>query len=89
MDNLRFPSKKEAEYYKKLKADRESGSVVFFLMQVPIHLPGGIRYLCDFEVFYADGTVEFIDVKGFETKEFKLKKKLVETHYPFELKVVH
>jgi hypothetical protein len=57
-------------------------------MQCPLHLPGGTRYIVDFIVFYPDDTVEFIDVKGYQTKEFKLKKKMVESIYPLEIKLV-
>jgi hypothetical protein len=88
VDGVRFPSKKEAAYYEALKARRDEGDVVFFLMQCPFHLPGKIKYIVDFVVFLTDGTVEFVDVKGYETKEFRLKKRLVEAEYPVELKVV-
>lgn len=36
------------------------------------------RYVVDFEVTKADGSIELIEVKGFETPEFKLKRKLFE-----------
>lgn len=39
-------------------------------------------YVCDFEVEFADGRTEFHEVKGFETPEWKLKKKLFEALYP-------
>ena len=32
--------------------------------------------------------IEFVDVKGFETKEFKIKKREIEAIYPFEIKVI-
>jgi hypothetical protein len=57
-------------------------------MEVPILLPAGIKYVVDFIEFLADGSVRFIDVKGFQTPEFKLKKRLLEKFYPFELQVV-
>ena len=87
-DGIRFPSKKEAEYYVQLKRRIDGGGVIFFLMQVPLHLPGGVKYIVDFLEFHDDGTVHFVDVKGFETKEFKLKKKLVESLYPITIEVV-
>jgi len=87
-DNLNFASKKEAAYYDHLKELREKGDVVFFLFQVPFHLPGGIKYIVDFVEFHSDGTVHFIDVKGMITDKFKLKKKLVEATYPVEIEVV-
>lgn len=87
-DGLKFRSKKEAAYYDQLKLKVKAGLIHFFLMQVPFHLPGGVVYRCDFIEFHADGSVHFTDVKGFETKEFKLKRKLVESLYPIKITVV-
>ena len=87
-DGIRFPSLAQAAYYTRLKARKEAGEVLFFLMEVPILLPAGIKYVVDFIEFLADGSVRFIDVKGFQTPEFKLKKRLLEKFYPFELQVV-
>lgn len=87
-NTFRFGSKLEADYYDQLCLLKKGGVVLFFLRQVPFHLPGNIIYRADFQVFYKDGLVEFVDVKGFETKEFKLKKKLVECHYPIKIKLI-
>lgn len=80
-DGLKFSSRAEGRYYLYLKARKAAGEVVTFLMQVPFHLPGGVRYVADFLVFEADGTVRFVDVKGVETASFKTKRRLVETLY--------
>lgn len=88
-DNIKFSSKAERNYYEQLKLLQKAGEVLFFLMQVPFRMPGGTKYLCDFQVFYADGTVRFLDVKGMETPLFKLKKKEVEAIYPVEIETVH
>jgi hypothetical protein len=87
-DGISFSSKLEAAYYDKLKLFQSAGQVLFFLRQVPFHLPGGVRYVVDFQVFYTDGSIEFVDVKGMETPEFITKKKLVEALYPIEISVV-
>jgi hypothetical protein len=87
-DGHHFPSKLEWEYYKQLELQQRNGEVVFFLRQVPFHLPGGVKYVVDYVVFYSDGSVRFVDVKGMETSEFKMKKKLVEAIYPVEIEVV-
>jgi len=85
-DGIKFASKKEAAYYDQLTLLKQVGEVLFFLRQIPFHLPGGVRYVCDFAVFYADGRVEFVDVKGMQTPEFKAKKKMVESVYaPVEI----
>lgn len=48
-----------------------------------------ITYSADFSVTYADGHVEIIDVKGYETPEFKRTHKMFEYHYPeLTLKIV-
>lgn len=88
IDGIRFDSKRESEYYRDLKILQQSGEVLCFLRQVPIHLPGNTKYIVDFQVFYTNGIVEFIDVKGVETEMFKLKKRQVEDLYPFEIKVI-
>ena len=83
-DGIRFDSKKEGRYYNELKM-RLKGDVLFFLRQVPFDLPGGVKYRVDFEVFYKNGTVEFIDVKGHRTKDYIMKKKMVESMYPVKI----
>lgn len=87
-DGISFPSKAEARFYDELVMRQRGGDVLFFLRQVPFHLPGGVRYVVDFQVFHSDGRVRFIDVKGLETPEFITKKKLVEALYPVEIEVV-
>ena len=84
-DGLNFQSKKEKNHYEKLKQLQQQQEVLFFLFQVPLHLPGPIRYVCDFLVFWADGTVSFEDVKGYRTDLYKAKKKIVESIYPIEI----
>ena len=84
-NGFKFDSKKEAAYYDQLMMLQRNGDVVFFLRQVPFHLPGNITYRVDFQVFLADGSVEFIDVKGMRTPQYIAKKKMVEALYPVEI----
>lgn len=84
-DGIKFASKKEAKVFGELCLLQKSGDVLFFLRQVPLHLPGGVKYVCDFQVFWAEGVVEFWDVKGFKTPMYKAKKKMVENLYPIEI----
>jgi hypothetical protein len=88
VDEIRFASKAEARYYGELKIRQASGEVLFFLMQVPFHLPGKTKYVVDFVEFRADGTVHFVDVKGKETEVFRLKKRQVESLYPVTIEVL-
>ena len=85
IDGIKFASKKEAKRYHDLKCMQKEGGILFFLRQVPIYIPGGIKYVCDFQVFWTDGSVTFEDVKGFKTDTYILKKKLVEHNYPIEI----
>lgn len=88
LDGIRFASKREAKAYAGLVAERQAGTIVFFLRQVPLHLPGGTRLVVDFLVFYADGTVRFLDAKGMETDSFKIKKREIEAVYPITIEII-
>lgn len=87
VDGIRFDSKREARYYEQLKLRKATGEVSHWLRQVPIHLPCGTRYVLDFLVFFTDASrsPEYVDVKGRETKEFRIKKRGVEHHYPIHI----
>ena len=87
-DGIKFPSKAEAHYYDKLKLAQKAGDLLFFLRQVPFHLPGNVKYVVDYVEFWKDENVVFTDVKGMQTKEFITKKKLVEALYPITINVV-
>ena len=88
VDDIKFSSKKEANRYNTLKLLRKSGEILFFLRQVPFHLPGGVKYVCDFLIFWVNGEVTIEDVKGFKTESYKAKKKMVEALYPIEISEV-
>lgn len=84
-DGIKFASKKEAQYYQELLLRQKAGEVIFFLRQIPFTLPGGVRYVCDFQLFLLSGDVQFVDVKGMKTKEYIAKKKMVEAIYPVQI----
>lgn len=77
-----YASKAEARYAAQLGQRKAAGEVLFWLEQVPLMLPGGVKYVCDFQVFEADGSVRFVEVKGFETPAWKIKARLVAEAYP-------
>jgi len=87
-DGIRFDSQKEAKYYRELLLRQRAREIIFFLRQVPLHLPGNTKYVVDFVEFRADGTVHFVDIKGYETENFKLKKRQVEDLYPIRIGIV-
>lgn len=82
---VKFPSKLQARYFDKLLLAMKSGELLFFLMEAPIRLPGGITYRVDFIEWWADGTTRFVDVKGRKTKQYIDKKKQVESLYPIDI----
>ncbi len=88
LDGIRFDSKAEGRYYTQLKLRQKAGEILFFLRQVPFHLPGGVKLVIDFQEFHADGTVHFVDVKGMETEQFKAKRRMVEALYPITVETV-
>lgn len=98
LDGITFDSKIEASYYEHLKQLEQQGIISEFLMQKEYivfegYTKGGkkvlpIKYKADFEVHYPDNRIEVIDIKGFETADFKLKKKLFEYRFPFKLKLL-
>lgn len=82
-DGYSFDSKAEARYFDYLTALQASGEIVGFTRQVPLHFPGGTKMVVDFQVFYADGTHRFVEVKGTETTAYRIKLRLFEQHYPW------
>lgn len=88
-DGITFDSIAEAVFYDELRLKQRSGLVVFFLLQPRFELPGGTKYTADFQVFYEDGTVAFVDVKpmkaGESYRRFLRSKRQVEALYPVEI----
>ena len=93
IDGIRFDSTIEAEYYVYLKALNKAGVIAKLELQVKCELlPAqkhpvtgkhirAITYIADFRVTYPDGSVEYLDTKGYEKPEFKLKAKLFIAKY--------
>lgn len=53
-DGIRFASKKEQKRYLELQVLKSAGDILFFLRQTPLHLLGGVKYVCDFLIFWSD-----------------------------------
>lgn len=84
IDGVKFHSTSEGARYHYLKAEQLAGRLIFFLMQTRIDIPGS-TYRLDFLEFWADGRIVWLDVKGFETEAFKIKRRAVEAIYPFKI----
>ncbi len=92
IDGITFDSKKEGNYYCELKILKMAGKVKDFEMQVPFELQPkfkhdgktirAIKYVADFVVNYPDGRQVVIDTKGFRTKDYLLKRKMLLYKYP-------
>lgn len=81
VDGITFDSKAEAFRYCELKNLKTYHKITWFSRQPSFLLPGGIRYRPDF-IVCQNGHIWVEDVKGMETKEFKLKQRLWEESYP-------
>lgn len=81
-DGIVFDSKAEAKRYAELKVMQRAQEIRWFSRQPSFLLPGEIRYRPDFIVCGADGALWVEDVKGYETPEFKLKRRLWDSSFP-------
>ena len=99
IDGIKFDSKREGEYYQKLKILEEKGIIKDlelqkeYLLQDKFVINGKTRrkitYRADFSyVSTEDDRLHVIDVKGFRTDLYKLKKKLFEYKYGVEIEEV-
>lgn len=94
IDGIKFASKAEGAYYAKLKQREKAGEVGGVEMQRRFDIRGArgeviCVYVADF--CFWDHTADrfrVIDVKGFETKEFRLKKRLMRIINHIEIEVV-
>jgi len=92
IDGVKFDSKKEANYAKHLALLAQQGLVDTityqprYVLQEKFNKNGihfrAINYVADFAVVYSDGHVEVVDVKGFRTPVYKIKRKMFELKYP-------
>ena len=97
VDGIVFSSKAESFYYEHLQKLKKTGVVedfemqkVFTLLDRFAHPQTGrivraVTYRADFEVYYTDGRVEVVDIKGFMTPEFRIKAKMFMFRYQVPL----
>jgi hypothetical protein len=81
IDGIKFDSEKEARYYGTLKLLLKAGKIGLLERQVPFELnPGGshsLKYIADFVYVTDTGEKIICDVKGFRTREYLKKKRLM------------
>lgn len=88
IDGIKFDSQKEADYYCELKLRLAAGEIKGFCRQSEFILANNLRYKADFIVFNNDGSSNIIDVKGFKTDVYKLKKKIFEDKFDLNIEEV-
>lgn len=101
VDNILFDSKKEANYYTKLKILRDAGKILDlelqkrFVLQQGFKLHGktyrAITYIADFVYKDSKGQVHVVDVKSEATKKdkvYRLKKKMLAYKFGIEIEEV-
>lgn len=97
VDNILFDSKKEANYYIKLKILKDAGKITDlelqkkFILQDKFTLNGktyrAITYVADF-VYKDDKGMHVVDTKGYRTETYKIKKKLFMKRFGIEIEEV-
>ena len=85
VDGITFDSVREAKRYGTLKLMRLAGEVVDLRLQVafPLAINGVLicTYVCDFTYRNQAGDYIVEDAKGFLTREYKMKRKLMKAIY--------
>ena len=97
IDGIRFDSKKEAEFYAELKLREKAGEISHLRLQPRYLLQEAFKhdgkhyremeYVADFE-YIENGEIVVIDVKGFKTAVYMLKKKLFLYKYGDKVKFI-
>lgn len=93
-DGILFDSKREAAYYGELKIREKAGEVTGVELQRPFKLLGPkgelmATYKADFAFWdHIEDRFRVIDVKGVETKEFRLKRKMMRALLGIEVEVI-
>lgn len=89
-DGKIYHSAFEANYAAELDWRKKAGEIVFWEMQVKLDLRSNgfhiANYYIDFIAHYPDGTIEYIECKGGETTEWRMKWRLLEAMMDEEVK---
>lgn len=88
IDGIKFASKKEARRYSELKLLERAGDIKNLKRQVRYKLNMPTVYVADFEYEWKHGGGKVTeDVKGYATREFKRKARLMKEQYGIEVKL--
>ena len=93
-----FDSEKEKSYYIKFKLMQNTGEIHNLTLQVEFELQPvfklknkmyrSINYLADFTYYDKDNNYHIIDIKGYKTEVYKIKKKLMAYKYDIEIEEI-
>lgn len=89
LDGYSFASKLEAAVYLQLKISLLAGEIKILAHQPRVHLTDArILYIPDFKcINVKTNEIFFVEAKGFETPDWKIKKKLWEKYGPASLHI--
>lgn len=97
-NGIKFDSKKEMNYYIKLKTLEKAGKIKDLRLQVPFIVLETFRlndktykktkYIADFIYCDKEGKYHVVDTKGVRTDVYKLKKKLMAWKYGIEIEEI-
>ena len=97
-NGIKFDSKKESQYYAILKMLEKSGKIRDLKLQVPFTLIETfklgdktyrkMKYIADFTYYDDKDNLHVVDTKGYRTKEYDLKKKLMAWKFGIEIEEV-
>ena len=87
IDGHVFPSKRESEYYLRYKDMLKHGEIVKLELQPKFTLipsfkgkdgktEKSVNYTADFRLTYPDGKQKVIEVKGYKTRDYVIRRKL-------------
>lgn len=93
IDGIPFDSVAEARRYQELQLLEKAGEI----RDLRVHTSWAIKvqeimickYECDFEYWTADGDVVVEDVKGFRTREYRIKKRLMKALFGINIHEVN
>lgn len=84
-NGVQYHSKREAAYAAELDIRKKAGDIASWERQIPIVLMVNgqkiCRYYVDFLVEYDGGRKQLVEVKGFETEVWRLKRLLLEATF--------
>jgi hypothetical protein len=84
-NGVSYQSKKECAYAQELDLRKRAGDIKSWVRQVKIDLTVNgkhiTNYFIDFLIMHNDDSFEYVEVKGYETEEWKLKWKIFNILY--------